>query len=402
VFLRELFNSKINIMRKRIFLNCLIAASFVIGLAFMSGCEGPTGPAGPAGRDGVDGADGTDGTDGVDGNVTCLQCHSAETPQIILEQFNQSVHVAGEIAVDYAGGRDRCAACHSSEGFIEFARTGAVAENISQPTPFVCKTCHSIHETFEQTDYALRLADPINFIFDTTATTYDMGNSNLCANCHQSRRAGPYDMGGDTVEIEDVEVVVPDGYFFISSTHYGPHHGAQSNVMAGVGFSEIEGSFGYPAPESASHYDLDYGMCTGCHMATYGNGAGGHTWNPALDGCNVAECHDGAITSVDENNLQVEIEGLLDELRDLLVAEGVVEFVEEEHYELNPETGQIELVVTPEGYEPIVGLHPVELAQAFFNWIGLEEDRSHGVHNPAYTKALLENSIEAVEGFAAL
>ena len=95
-------------MRKRIFLNCLIAASFVIGLAFMSGCEGPEGPQGPAGtngQDGVDGVDGTDGTDGVDGNVSCLQCHSAETPQVILEQFNQSVHAAGDIAVDYAGAR---------------------------------------------------------------------------------------------------------------------------------------------------------------------------------------------------------------------------------------------------------------------------------------------------------
>jgi hypothetical protein len=390
-------------MRKRIFYNCLVAASFVIGLAFMSGCEGPQGPPGPAGADGADGVDGTDGTDGVDGNVACLQCHSAETPQIILEQFNQSVHVAGEIAVDYAGGRDRCAACHSSEGFLEFARTGSVAENISQPTPFVCKTCHSIHETFEQTDYALRLDDPINFIFDTTATTYDLGNSNLCANCHQSRRAGPYDMGGEFVDLDDDDIdetEVPDGYFFISSTHYGPHHGAQSNVVTGVGFAEIDGSFSYPAAESSSHSDTENGNCTGCHMGPYGNGAGGHTWNPALDGCNTAACHDGALTDFNANNVQTETDALLEELRDLLVAEGVVEFVEEEHYELNPETGEIELVITPEGYEPIVGLHPVELAQAFFNWIGLEEDRSLGVHNPAYVKALLENSIEAVEGLA--
>lgn len=35
-------------------------------------------------------------------------------------------------------------------------------------------------------------------------------------------------------------------------------------------------------------------------------------------------------------------------------------------------------------------------AQAFFNWIGLTEDRSLGVHNPRYVTALLENSIEAI------
>lgn len=373
-------------MRKRIFLNCLIAASFVVGLAFMSGCEGPAGPQGPpgpAGTDGTNGTNGTDGTDGVDGNVTCMQCHSEDMPQIILEQFNQSVHAAGQIAVDYAGGRSSCARCHSSEGFIEFARTGDVAENISAPSAWECKTCHSIHSTFEEEDFALRLADPIAFIYDTTATEWDLGNSNLCANCHQSRRGEPnYTNPGDS--------------FNITSTHYGPHHGAQSNVLVGVGFAEIEGSFSYPAAGSASHAG-EGGLCTGCHMAEYGNGAGGHTWNPALDGCNTAECHNGGLTDFDHNNVQTEIAALLEELRDELALQGVIEFVEEEHYEVNPETGDIELVVTPEGWEPIVGMHSMVQAQAFFNWIGLEEDRSHGVHNPAYVKALLENSIAALQ-----
>ena len=35
-------------------------------------------------------------------------------------------------------------------------------------------------------------------------------------------------------------------------------------------------------------------------------------------------------------------------------------------------------------------------AQAFYNWIGLTEDRSLGVHNPRYVEALLSNSIEAL------
>ena len=37
------------------------------------------------------------------------------------------------------------------------------------------------------------------------------------------------------------------------------------------------------------------------------------------------------------------------------------------------------------------------LAQAFFNWVGLVEDRSVGVHNPNYVNALLKNTIAAVE-----
>lgn len=397
-----LIKIKLKIMRKRIFLNCLIAAGFVVGLALMSGCEGPEGPpgpTGPAGTQGPAGPTGDQGPAGDDGSVTCLGCHSDEMPQIILEQFNQSVHAAGQVAVDYAGGRASCARCHSSEGFIEYARTGTVEENISSPSAWECKTCHGIHQTFEATDFALRLADPVVFLFDET-TEFDLGNSNLCANCHQSRRGGPEDMGGQMVDLDgdDIdETEVPAGHFFINSTHWGPHHGAQSNVLMGAGFAELEGAFSYPAAGSGNHFDEENGGCIGCHMAPYGNGAGGHTWNPGLDGCNNEACHDGALTDFNYNNVQTEIAALLEELRDELVAQGVVEFVEEEHYAVNPETGDIELVVTPEGYEPIVGIYTVEQAAAFFNWIGLEEDRSHGVHNPSYVKALLENSIEALQ-----
>jgi hypothetical protein len=49
-----------------------------------------------------------------------------------------------------------------------------------------------------------------------------------------------------------------------------------------------------------------------------------------------------------------------------------------------------------EAYEPIVGTYPMAQAQAFFNWIGLTEDRSLGVHNPRYVEALLTNSIDAI------
>ena len=74
------------------------------------------------------------------------------------------------------------------------------------------------------------------------------------------------------------------------------------------------------------------------------------------------------------------MEHLLVQLRDRLVELGVVEYVEEDG-----------------AYEPVVGTYPMVQARAFFNWIGLEEDRSLGVHNPKYVKALLLNSIEALK-----
>ena len=364
-------------MKTNPILQFLIISIYVIAFTFVVGCEGPIGL---PGADGIDGIDGTDGTDGVAGNVTCLACHSGENIQNVKQQFSQSVHSAGQIAVDYAGGRASCARCHSSEGFIEFATYGTVEENISAPSAWECKTCHSLHSTFEVGDFALRLADPIAFIFDENVTA-DFGNSNLCANCHQSRRAEP-------------NISAPGTTFAITSTHYGPHHGAQSNVLYGVGFAEIAGSMSYPAAGSATHMTAETGKCTGCHMATYGNGQGGHTFNPAIDACTA--CHAGA-ADFDINGVQTAIAAQLDELRDLLIARGVVEQAVEDIYEINQETGNIELVTVMGGYHPVVGTFTMLEAQAFFNWTGLDEDRSHGVHNPEYIKALLTNSIEALQ-----
>jgi len=307
---------------------------------------------------------GPPGADGVDGNVTCLECHSTDIQEAIKIQFQQSAHNAGAIAVDYAGGRASCAQCHSHEGFVEYAETGEVGEDISNPSAWQCKTCHNIHSTFEVGDYAFRLNDAVTFIFDGT-TQFDAGNSNLCANCHQSRTAEP-------------NTAAPGTTFEITSTHYGPHHGAQANVLMGVGFAELSGSLSYPTAGASAHMG-ENGRCTGCHMYDYADGEGGHTFNPSLAACN--SCHSGSSTDFDYGGVQTETEDLLVELRTLLLNNSVLTF---------------EVSGEDTTYHPITGTYDMVLVQAFFNWVGLEEDRSMGVHNPQYVKALLQNSIDAV------
>lgn len=294
----------------------------------------------------------------VDNSESCKVCHSDQNMADVQFQFAQSAHSAGEAAVEYAGGRASCSQCHSSEGFLAFAG-GQEAQDIASPSPWECKTCHGLHKTFEVEDYALRLDEPVALICDETVLV-DLGNSNLCVNCHQSRRAEP-------------NVDVPGETFNISSTHYGPHHGAQANVVWGAGFAELEGSLSYPNPGTTLHSTLG---CTGCHMGEYSDGTGGHTYNPTLNAC--VTCHSEA-DDFDVHGGQTEVEELLVELRDVLVAQGVVEYVEAD-----------------EAYEPVVGEHSMVQAQAFFNWIGLEEDRSLGAHNPNYVKALLKNTIDAL------
>ena len=341
----------------------LLTFAFVCALLATS-CvkEGPMGPAG------ADGVDGVDGANGADGNVTCLECHDGTNMNQKQGEFWMSAHSVGAIAVDYAGGRASCAPCHSHEQFVQVMTIGSAVGDITNPSAWECNTCHAIQ------DYALRSTDPVVPYYDKTTTMDLGGSSNLCAVCHQSRRPEPnVDKPGDT--------------YRITNTHYGPHHGAQANVVAGVGFAEIEGSVSYPT--SSKH--LEMASCTGCHMAAFGENdfededgevdqfaQGGHSFIPSMASCN--DCHGTTDTNFNYGGFQTEVHEMLVELRDLLIEAGVVEYVEADA-----------------AYEPVVGTYPMVQVQAFFNWIGLEEDRSMGVHNPKYVKALLRNSIEAME-----
>ena len=46
---------------------------------------------------------------------------------------------------------------------------------------------------------------------------------------------------------------------------------------------------------------------------------------------------------------------------------------------------------------PQPGTYTITQAQAAWNYLTVVEDQSNGVHNPAYTKALIKNSIEALD-----
>lgn len=323
-------------------------------LVIAAGCT-KEGPAGPAGQDG------TDGTDGVDGNASCIQCHTIEHMTAVEAQYAQSGHAAGNF-VGYAGGRKSCAMCHSDEGFRETQHTGAdtTAADIPIPTHIQCSTCHDFHQTldFENDgpDYAMRTNGPVELVmFPDNPTTLDFNNnSNLCVNCHQPRTPAPTGTGD----------------FTITSTHWGPHHGPQGTMLQGIGGAEI--GVGYPEPGSSTHTQVG---CIGCHMAEYqegeDGGVGGHTWHVSVAAC--TQCHEGA-TSTDINGKQTEIAGLLEDLKDALFTAGVV---------------------TEEG-EPIVGTYPIVQAQAYYNYAGIMDDRSLGVHNPSYIKQLLTNSINAI------
>ncbi|MFB6317813.1 hypothetical protein [Saccharicrinis sp. FJH54] len=317
----------------------------IMATALIISCEGPA------------------GMDGVDANSTCKQCHNDANMTLKSVEYELSGHGAGT-NVAYAGGRKSCARCHSNEGFIETLHTGmdTTAFDIPIPTRISCETCHDFHESLDfetdGPDFALRAKDPVTFIINGETVDFE-ASSNLCANCHQPRTAGPS---------------LADETFRISSTHWGPHHGPQATYVDGLGAVEFSGSESYPEPGTSTHASA--GACVMCHMGeSTGEGSemhGGHTFSANVANCTA--CHTDA-TSFDIGGVQTEVEGLLEEIAAVLESNNVLD---------------------AEGHV-VPGTYSSTLAAAYYNYIGIEEDRSMGVHNPEYIIAVLKNTLAAIQ-----
>lgn len=344
------------------------------------------GPAGPAGSDGTNGSD---GKDGVDGNVSCLVCHTAVNMDEIATTLDTHKHVMGS---SWGRGTSAsCGACHSSDGFIEFARSGErIAAAVS--TPLTCVTCHSNHGSLEDgIDAPMRYLGPVESLA-VEGAVYNHGKGDLCATCHQARRASTYydnqtthetysrEFTGDDIAmyqahgaigpagsmdlINDTLFVVfdvPTTYVYTSSTHAGPHHGPQANIFA----ADIGTMAGTP-------FDRDHHTdCVSCHVATELTGAG-HAFVPDIAKCN--ECHGDAF------NMTADQQAIADRLHavgEALEAIGAIHIAED-------------------------GVHPMYASlerakwNAFWNYMCLVEDKSEGVHNFGYANQLLTSAESAL------
>ncbi len=307
------------------------------------GCDGPQGPEGP------EGLTGPTGPEGLAASGQCGTCHNVSTVILAKQiQYQGSKHFLGTTYL--RGTSATCAPCHSNEGF-RMKIAGQAVTGISDPTPVNCRTCHNIHTDYAATDFALSTAEAVTLTgIMTTNAVINIGKGNLCANCHQSRPQN-YNL---TVGGPDV---------LINSTHWGPHNATQANILTGNGGFEIRGSLSYG---NSGHTTVVEDGCVTCHLTS-------HTFKPSLTTCKA--CHP-SITSFDNNGVQTEITGLLNELQDKLLAAGILEEADGE-------------------YEPVAGnTIPSAQAGALLNYLYIEKDKSLGVHNTNYTRALLQNSIE--------
>lgn len=331
------------------------------GLFFVQCTSEPiVGPPGMDGKDGIDGINGQNGQDGLDGTASCVACHSNSHRAPIYASYEASRHAEG-LAVGYAGGRGSCSRCHSNEGYINYI-TGMPAVNIDNPTAISCKTCHDKHETFDfendGQNFALRSVDPVTLIIDDTIVLDFEGTSNNCAECHQPRR---------TLEGNFWNYDEETGIFTVGN-HFGPHYSNQATMYEGIGGAFIAGSTAYPGTGSTTHYSGS--SCVDCHMAADAGDItkGQHSWHTNENSCN--SCHSNGAPHMDDLDTDMET------LAALLQEAGVLD--DTLHAIRDAETS-------------------LTVGKALWNFIYVHDDQSHGVHNPAYTRALIKNSIEALQ-----
>jgi hypothetical protein len=321
---------------------------------------------------------------------TCGACHGGDTKYPVAGaklSYDHSGHYLGfgEEAQNswYANGSG-CQQCHTSEGFVEYVKTGTNGDFVANPSQPGCFTCHDPHTTG---DFSLRTTKPVVL---PAGPTFNAGSGNLCANCHQGRSA--------------VATQVKAGKL---STRLGPHHGPEADLFLGVN--------GYQTPgksySNSAHTFAVRDSCVECHLAlpegrySASPGVGGHSFYPKgevhgatkVNTAACVNCHkdvgqDGEFFNIAAKadfdgdgkveSAQAEVEGLLHMLANS-EGTGVLQ-------KLNPPAVNADgsLNTTPE--------FPIAVVGAVWNFKYIEEDRSLGIHNPKYAIQLLMDSIKAV------
>jgi Secretion system C-terminal sorting domain len=347
--------------------------------------------------------------------AVCSYCHDSGTYYVIGDQWKHSGEDASEFDgrgfegghakgayVGYAGGRSGCSPCHSGAGFVEWVKEGrpvnadglpAATTILPVATNISCAVCHDPHNA--TVEHQLRIAD--TQLGDGTPVTYEKyGTGSICMQCHRSRvKAATYSENPDN-----------------ASSHYGAHHGPEADMLLGVNAP----NYGIQFPSSPHAVAVLPGedhtnACVNCHMA--GNDeipadensikfVGGHSFNMnnAEGQDNVAACapcHGDIGTSfkdkkyyvngnadLDGNGvaegLQIEVHGLLDKLGEFLPhnASGAVE--------LTPGDSTL---TTP-------------VLKGAYVYFFIEEDRSFGIHNPAFAVGILKAAIEGLGGIVSV
>jgi len=372
------------------------------------------------------------------GNTVCDPCHESEGFKYVCKNNVPSTFTlnasTGKYANDYA--------CSSSTAYGEFN----------------CSTCHSnLHTTYTADDFSpLTTTAAVSMTMwkgtKSIDLTTDGSRSNLCVKCHQPRplTTSTTLSTGDVVDYASL-VSSPNTLFYDSSVgNASPntllpsyrmhiHYGASGAVFAGKGGIEFTGL----AYTNSAHTSV--ASCQDCHMADMTLSAGGHTfrvrsgegaltsttaWN--FNGCNATGCHSASPIDASSTTFwttpRTEVKTLLNTLATKINSLGAgTDILHKDATTTNLWAG-----ITTNNYDGYIDIYDPStnplgawrnpgstgtwttaqkatnnglptfpslknvVVGSMINFQLCLREYSLGIHNHGYTKALLQNSIDAL------
>ncbi len=279
-----------------------------------------------------------------------------------------------------------CIKCHNGEWFVKIQINGEAQPEEDLPAGsgahISCATCHDPHDA--KYEYQLRV-DPegsVTIPFDDTVVS--AGAANTCLMCHNGRR-----------KRSDMEKTIAQG-------GRGFHGNSQGPMIYGIGGYEFEG---VTYDKEHPHNTWNQGKCITCHMYTEefvseeDPAITGHSFKPQFESC--LACH----TFGSAEDMQTYVEAYQEDT-EVLIAE-----FEAAWPAAWKETGEEGIVLhnapdknDPPAYDgPPIGDPNGDLYRAaWWNYNYVKADSSRGVHNPAYSRSLLESAIDKVNELNAL
>jgi len=383
--------------------------------------------------------EGTELAIGEGGSRGCAPCHSHEGMHSVVDDNIIPTYTLNAATGKYAYSYN--AAVAASSGLT------------TMPSKIGCFTCHKGAAADSMALYTVAPVPMTMWSMPGASKTIDMpqhgGESNLCIKCHQPRPISTSTTlsNGASIDYNDL-AANPNNIFydatvgnaapnkFIPVRNAGNHYGTVGAVYAGVGAVEFPGALSYA--NTSAHSTL--ASCQTCHMATPTGTNGGHSFRVSsisaesgsktynFKGCNTAGCHSSlSPTSATFTGAQATTLDLLNTLSDKLRSGGI----EIMRKDLDPLTN-IFVNVTPQGYDGKLDFYdptsnpagafraivpssswtadqvahnltlPVFSTLLNVQWGAIINfqlclrDYSLGVHNPAYTAAVLNNTIDAL------
>ncbi len=337
--------------------------------------------------------------------VGCGTCHEG-TRHGAAEEWAQSGHAnfpltefdddTQQEVVEHNLTGDSCSQCHNGMQFAIVQR-GDDPMDFSEWTPddpledlyVSCATCHDPHNADNEKQLRIGAGDGVAIPFsdvDDVPTIVEAGWGNICIACHNGRR----DRG-------DYDDRITNG-----SRHFGPHGNAQGAMFFGIMGADL----GIDAAPGSTDYEYEHphltwneNTCVSCHMyrqdyvSPEDPASFGHTFFPDFRNC--VNCHTnwGEDQEEDfwmwvEDYEETEFEPLLQAFKDAWPAEWLDEDGEPENRDTDPPTG-----VGPPRNDPVGNAYRA----ALWNYKLVEEDQTHGIHNPVFTRDLLEKAIASVQ-----